>query len=91
MSRIVVTKPVEHGFLGLSLLFLVYVVAVGVAAGPSCEIWRVVADYGFEDLVSDVHHVAMVFELEVPAVTSVHRKPSEEMLFVSSAAEAGTA
>ena len=91
MSRIVVTEPVEHGFLGLSLLFLVCAVVVNVAAGPSCEIWRVVADDGFEELVRDVHHVAMVFELEVPAVTSVHRKPSEEMLFVSSAAEAGTA
>ena len=77
--------------MGLSLLFLVYVVAVGVAAGPSCEIWRVVDDYGLEDLVRDVHHVAMVFELEVPAVASVNRKSSEEMLFVRSAAKKGTA
>ena len=75
----------------LSLSRFVLTVVVGVTVGPSCEIWRAVDDYGLEDLVSDVHHVAMVFELEVPAVTSVHRKPSEEMLFVSSAAEAGTA
>ena len=74
-----------------SLSFFVLVVAVDVAAGPSCEVWRIVADYGLEELVSDVHHVAMVFELEVPAITSVHRKPSEEMLFVRSAAEKGTA
>ena len=91
MSRIVVTEPVEHRFLGSSLLFLVCAVVVDVAAGPSCEIWRVVDDNGFEELVRDIHHVAMVFELEVPAITSVNREPSEELLFVSSAAEAGTA
>ena len=74
-----------------SLSFLIFVVVDSVAAGPSCEVWRVEVDYGLKELVCDVHHVAMVFELEVPAVTSVNRKPSEEMLFVSSAAEAGTA
>ena len=91
MSRIVVTKPVEHGFLGSSLLFLVCAVVVNVDAGPSREIRRVVEDNGFEELVRDIHHVAMVFELEVPPITSVNREPSEELLFVSSAAEAGTA
>ena len=75
----------------LSLSCFVLIVVVGVTVGPSCEIWRAVDDYGLEDLVRDVHHVAMVFELEVPAVTSVNRKSSEEMLFVCSVAEKGTA
>ena len=91
MSRIVVTKPVEHWLLESSLSILALVVVVDVVDGPSCKVRRVVADYGLEDRGCDVQHVAMVFELEVPAIASVNRKSSEEMLFVRGAAKKGTA
>ena len=77
--------------MGSSLSFLIFFVVGSVADGPSCAFWRTEVDYGLEELVCDVHHVAMVLELEVPAITSIHREPSEEVLLVRGAAEAGTA